>query len=157
MQTMFLTQFQATVKYAPPVTTLANIKQKEGETLHAYFKRFNAESSNVRGATDETLKSLWWLVLGWERTHGSIYKATTLSPWQIFTPGPRHTRTWNNPWLRVGRMSGVLLKLDRREETDPQVRNKEGGDAILIKSIQLTGGTTLPLETMKRKETAGLC
>ncbi|XP_063942758.1 uncharacterized protein LOC135150401 [Daucus carota subsp. sativus] len=62
MQTMFLTQFQATVKYAPPVTTLANIKQKEGETLHAYFKRFNAESSNVRGATDETLKS--FLVAG---------------------------------------------------------------------------------------------
>ncbi|XP_063948134.1 uncharacterized protein LOC108216938 [Daucus carota subsp. sativus] len=51
-----------TVKYAPPVTTLANIKQKEGETLHAYFKRFNAESSNVRGATDETLKS--FLVVG---------------------------------------------------------------------------------------------
>ena len=59
---MFLTQLQATVKYAPLVTTLANIKQKVGETLHAYFKRFNAESSNVRGATDEMLKS--FLVAG---------------------------------------------------------------------------------------------
>ena len=57
MRILFLTQFQAAVKYAPPVTTLANIKQREGETLHAYFKRFNAEATSVRGATDETLKS----------------------------------------------------------------------------------------------------
>ena len=58
MRILFLTQFQAAVKYAPPVTTLANIKQREGETLHAYFKRFNVEATSVRGATDETLKSL---------------------------------------------------------------------------------------------------
>ncbi|XP_074360580.1 uncharacterized protein LOC141700792 [Apium graveolens] len=48
----------AAVKYTPPVTTLANVKQKEGESLTSYFKRFNAESTLVRGATDETLKIL---------------------------------------------------------------------------------------------------
>ncbi|XP_074352595.1 uncharacterized protein LOC141691735 [Apium graveolens] len=58
MKTLFLTQFQAAVKYIPPVTTLANVKQKEGESLTSYFKRFNAESTLVRGATDETLKIL---------------------------------------------------------------------------------------------------
>ncbi|XP_074327063.1 uncharacterized protein LOC141665004 [Apium graveolens] len=58
MKTLFLTQFQDAVKYTPPVTTLANMKQKEGESLTSYFKRFNAESTMVRGATDETLKIL---------------------------------------------------------------------------------------------------
>ncbi|XP_074375206.1 uncharacterized protein LOC141716962 [Apium graveolens] len=50
--------FQAAVKYTPPVTTLANVKQKEGESLTSYFKRFNAESTLVRGATEEILKIL---------------------------------------------------------------------------------------------------
>ncbi|XP_074345424.1 uncharacterized protein LOC141684389 [Apium graveolens] len=58
METLFLTQFQAAVKYTPPVTTLANVKQKEGESLTSYFRRFIAESALVRGATDETLKIL---------------------------------------------------------------------------------------------------
>ncbi|XP_074342007.1 uncharacterized protein LOC141679404 [Apium graveolens] len=58
MKTLFLTQFQAVVKYTPPVTILANVKQKEGESLTLYFKRFNAESTLVRGATDEILKIL---------------------------------------------------------------------------------------------------
>ncbi|XP_074374629.1 uncharacterized protein LOC141715041 [Apium graveolens] len=40
------------------VTILANVKQKEGERLTSYFKRFNAESTLVRGATGETLKIL---------------------------------------------------------------------------------------------------
>ena len=40
---MFLTQFQSSIHYAPPVTTLANIRQKEEETLQAYFQRFNAK------------------------------------------------------------------------------------------------------------------
>ncbi|KAK1404812.1 hypothetical protein POM88_004417 [Heracleum sosnowskyi] len=56
MKTLLLTKFQSTVKYAPPVNTLANIKQK-GESLQSYFKRFNAESTLVRGAIDESLKS----------------------------------------------------------------------------------------------------
>ncbi|XP_074363087.1 uncharacterized protein LOC141703457 [Apium graveolens] len=43
MKTLFLTQFQAA---------------KEGESLTSYFKRFNAVSTLVRGATDETLKIL---------------------------------------------------------------------------------------------------
>ncbi|XP_074336442.1 uncharacterized protein LOC141673588 [Apium graveolens] len=58
MKTLFLTQFQVAVKYTPPVTTLANVKEKEGESLTSYFKRFNAESTLARGATDETLKIL---------------------------------------------------------------------------------------------------
>ncbi|XP_074336076.1 uncharacterized protein LOC141673245 [Apium graveolens] len=58
MKTLFLTQFQAVVKYTLLVTTLANVKQKEGESLTSYFKRFSAESTLVRGATDETLKIL---------------------------------------------------------------------------------------------------
>ncbi|XP_074336612.1 uncharacterized protein LOC141673771 [Apium graveolens] len=62
METLFLTQFQAAVKYTPPVTTLANVKQMEGESLTSYFKRFNAKSTLVRGATDETLKIL--LIVG---------------------------------------------------------------------------------------------
>ncbi|XP_074323058.1 uncharacterized protein LOC141660003 [Apium graveolens] len=62
MKTLFLTQFQAAVKYTPPVTTLANMKQKEGESLTSYFKSFNTESTLVRGETDETLKIL--LIVG---------------------------------------------------------------------------------------------
>ncbi|XP_074346775.1 uncharacterized protein LOC141685582 [Apium graveolens] len=51
-------QFHTAVKYTLPVTTLANVKQKEGEILTSYFKRFNTESTFVRGATDEMLKIL---------------------------------------------------------------------------------------------------
>ena len=57
MQRMFMTQFQAATKYAPPVTTLANVKQRDNESLTAYFKRFNQESMGVTGASDETLKN----------------------------------------------------------------------------------------------------
>ncbi|XP_074342206.1 uncharacterized protein LOC141679666 [Apium graveolens] len=58
MKTLFLTQFQAAVKYTLPVTTLTNVKQKEGESLTSYFKRFNTESTLVRGTTDEIMKIL---------------------------------------------------------------------------------------------------
>ncbi|XP_074324376.1 uncharacterized protein LOC141661291 [Apium graveolens] len=57
MKTLFLTKFQAAVRYAPSVTTLANVRQRENESLTSYFKRFNAESTSVRGASDEALKS----------------------------------------------------------------------------------------------------
>ena len=57
LQQMFMTQFQAATKYAPPVTTLANVKQRDNETLTAYFKRFNQESMGVKGASVETLKN----------------------------------------------------------------------------------------------------
>ncbi|XP_017239880.1 uncharacterized protein LOC108212671 [Daucus carota subsp. sativus] len=57
MQRMFMTQFQAATKYVPPVTTLANVKQRDNESLTAYFKRFNQESMGVTGASDETLKN----------------------------------------------------------------------------------------------------
>lgn len=54
---IFIKQFQSSMLYAPPVSTLANMKQKEGETLHDYFKRFNAEVPRVRGANDEAVKN----------------------------------------------------------------------------------------------------
>ncbi|XP_074323241.1 uncharacterized protein LOC141660176 [Apium graveolens] len=57
MKTLFLRKFQADVRYAPSVTTLANVKQMENESLISYFKRFNAESTGIRGASDEVLKS----------------------------------------------------------------------------------------------------
>lgn len=43
--------------YAFPVTTLANIKQRSGETFHDYFRRFDAEVPYVRGATNEAIKN----------------------------------------------------------------------------------------------------
>ncbi|XP_074352551.1 uncharacterized protein LOC141691688 [Apium graveolens] len=57
MKTPFLTKFQVAVRYAPSVTTLSNVRQRENESLTSYFKRFNAESTSVRGASDEALKS----------------------------------------------------------------------------------------------------
>ncbi|XP_074356377.1 uncharacterized protein LOC141696088 [Apium graveolens] len=57
MKNLFLTKFQAAVRYAPSVTTLANVRQRENESLTSYFKRFNAESTSVREASDEALKS----------------------------------------------------------------------------------------------------
>ncbi|XP_074356772.1 uncharacterized protein LOC141696542 [Apium graveolens] len=57
MKTLFLIKFQAAVRYAPSVTTLANVNQRENESLTSYFKRFNTESTNVKGASDEALKS----------------------------------------------------------------------------------------------------
>ncbi|XP_074337352.1 uncharacterized protein LOC141674544 [Apium graveolens] len=57
MKTMFLTKFQAAVRYAPSVTTLANVRERENESLTSSFKRFNAEFTSVRGALDEALKS----------------------------------------------------------------------------------------------------
>ena len=53
----FVGQFRASVTYAPPANTLANIKQKEHETLREYFKRFNAEVPRVRPTSKETLKN----------------------------------------------------------------------------------------------------
>ncbi|XP_074346609.1 uncharacterized protein LOC141685405 [Apium graveolens] len=57
MKNLFLTKFQAAVRYAPSVITLANVRQRENESLTSYLKRFNAESTSVRGASDEALKS----------------------------------------------------------------------------------------------------
>ncbi|KAK1399685.1 hypothetical protein POM88_009548 [Heracleum sosnowskyi] len=57
MGEMFVTQFRASVTFAPPANTLANIKQRDNETLNEYFKRFNAEVPRVRKTTDETYKN----------------------------------------------------------------------------------------------------
>ncbi|XP_074362952.1 uncharacterized protein LOC141703295 [Apium graveolens] len=43
LEDLFVRQFQSTLHYSPPVATLANIKQREGEPLAEYFRRFNAE------------------------------------------------------------------------------------------------------------------
>lgn len=50
-------QFQSTFHYSPTVATVANIKQKEVETLAEYFMRFNAEVPRVRGATENAVKN----------------------------------------------------------------------------------------------------
>ncbi|XP_074327727.1 uncharacterized protein LOC141665640 [Apium graveolens] len=39
MKNLFLTKFQAAVRYAPSVTTLANVRKRENESLTSYFKR----------------------------------------------------------------------------------------------------------------------
>ncbi|XP_074378132.1 uncharacterized protein LOC141719650 [Apium graveolens] len=49
--------YQEAMRYAPSVTTLAYVRQREDESLTSYFKSFNTESTNVRGASDEALKS----------------------------------------------------------------------------------------------------
>ncbi|XP_074346801.1 uncharacterized protein LOC141685605 [Apium graveolens] len=51
LEDWFVRQFQSTLHYSPPVATLANIKQREGEPLEEYFCRFNAEVPKVKGAT----------------------------------------------------------------------------------------------------------
>lgn len=57
MSELFISQFRASVTFAPPANTLANIKQKDNETLREYFKRFNAEVPKVHKAADETYKN----------------------------------------------------------------------------------------------------
>ncbi|XP_074344533.1 uncharacterized protein LOC141683651 [Apium graveolens] len=39
------------------MATLANIKQREGEPLAEYFRRFNAKVPKVKGASEETIKN----------------------------------------------------------------------------------------------------
>ena len=57
MRKMFLTQFQSSIHYAPPVTTLANIRQREDETLQSYFKRFNSEIPTSKEQQMKTVKN----------------------------------------------------------------------------------------------------
>ncbi|XP_074342571.1 uncharacterized protein LOC141680172 [Apium graveolens] len=57
LEDLFVRKFQSTLHYSPPVATLANIKQREEESLAEYFRRFNAEVSKVRGASEETIKN----------------------------------------------------------------------------------------------------
>ncbi|XP_074336414.1 uncharacterized protein LOC141673562 [Apium graveolens] len=57
LEDLFIRQFQSTLHYSPPVATLANIKQREGEPLAEYFRRFNTEVPKVRGVSEETIKN----------------------------------------------------------------------------------------------------
>ncbi|XP_074327270.1 uncharacterized protein LOC141665188 [Apium graveolens] len=43
LEDLFIRQFQSTLHYSPLVATLDNIKQREGEPLTEYFRRFNTE------------------------------------------------------------------------------------------------------------------
>ncbi|XP_074327691.1 uncharacterized protein LOC141665602 [Apium graveolens] len=54
---LFVRQFQSTIHYSPHMATLANIKRREAEPLAEYFRRFNTEVPNVRGASKETIKN----------------------------------------------------------------------------------------------------
>lgn len=80
METLFLTKFQAAVKYAPPVTSLANIKQEEGESLQSYFKRFK-----------------------WEHHPGNTFMEKTRQLLQISLLKLSRSRLWNNLWQITGR------------------------------------------------------
>ncbi|XP_074377340.1 uncharacterized protein LOC141718863 [Apium graveolens] len=57
MSERFLSQFRASVAYAPHANTLANIKQKNNETLNEYLKHFNDEVPKMRKASEETYKN----------------------------------------------------------------------------------------------------
>nr|XP_017247431.1 PREDICTED: uncharacterized protein LOC108218819 [Daucus carota subsp. sativus] len=61
MNELFVGQFRGSVMYAPPAT-LANIMQKENETLREYFKCFNSEVPRVWPTSKETLKN--FLIVG---------------------------------------------------------------------------------------------
>ncbi|XP_074366063.1 uncharacterized protein LOC141707007 [Apium graveolens] len=156
MRTFFLTQFQAAVKYTPPVTTLANVKQKEGESLTSYFKRFNAESTLVRGATNEMLKILliarlrvgtdfWKHLQGKDpvsladgrfkrrdRSLSPVYRRNARSPNRVNTVNTR--REWSPPSnykRRVSNFTPLAASIDHIFEV-----NKERG--IFKKPDRLT-------------------
>lgn len=57
MMKMFLTQFQFSMQYAPLVTVLSNIRQREVETLRSYFMKFDSKVLLVKGTTDETVNN----------------------------------------------------------------------------------------------------
>lgn len=59
---LFVSQFRASIAYAPPENILANIKQKDNETLKEYFKRFNDQVRRMRQSSKETLKN--FLIMG---------------------------------------------------------------------------------------------
>ena len=57
MGDFFIRKFRSSMAYAPPMATLANINQRNGETLHNYFSMFNVVVLYVRGAADEAVKN----------------------------------------------------------------------------------------------------
>lgn len=79
---IFIKYFRSSKLYAPPVSTLVNIKQKEGETLHDYFKRFNAEDPRERRANDEAIKN--FLIAGLREGTKFWKKLQTQTPSTLF-------------------------------------------------------------------------
>ncbi|XP_074359969.1 uncharacterized protein LOC141700091 [Apium graveolens] len=124
------TMFQAAVKYTPPVTMLANVKQKEGESMTSYFKRFNAESTLVRGATDETLKIL--LIAGlrvgtdfWKHLQGKdpVSLADVLAQAESFKAETRKNDNTHNSKGRTKRRDRSVSPDYRRNARSPNKVN----------------------------------
>lgn len=65
MGKLVVTQFWASVAYAPQVKTLANIKQKDYETLRVYLKCLNDKIPKYRKALDDSVKN--FLIVGVRR------------------------------------------------------------------------------------------
>ncbi|KAK1362672.1 hypothetical protein POM88_047146 [Heracleum sosnowskyi] len=100
MSELFVTQFRASVTFAPPANTLANIKQRDNETLNDYFKRFNAEVPKVKKATDETYKN--FLIAGrtsYNRapTDREAPRDAKTAPLTVSTTGSRRTVGYKYP------------------------------------------------------------
>ncbi|XP_074351644.1 uncharacterized protein LOC141690774 [Apium graveolens] len=128
MKTLFLTKFQADVRYAPSVTTLANVKQRENESLTSYFKRFNAEFTSVRGASDEDLKS--FLIAGLRDEIEALIKEGYLGEWVV-----KEVRRHKNSADRVKEEGGRIPRGSNNETLkenkfvrDGSIRAIYGGD-----------------------------
>ena len=110
---------------------MANIKQREGETLHAYFKRFNAEATSVRGETDETLKS--FLIAGmqvgtdfWKHLQGK--DPSTLA--ELYTQAEPYKRVEQSPVENKNVDSTTPSKYkSKKRERSPSPENRGRGVA----------------------------
>ncbi|XP_074323876.1 uncharacterized protein LOC141660793 [Apium graveolens] len=104
MKTLFLTKFQAVVRYAPSVTTLANVKQMENESLTSYFKRFNAESTSVREVQLALKTSQRGRARKMDRSPSPRYRRNSRSPNRVNAATVR--REWSPPSSNDKRTSG---------------------------------------------------
>lgn len=125
---MFMVQFQAATKYAPPVTTLANLKQRENEPLSSFFKRFNQCAIGVQDATDETLKS--FLIAGlrigtdfWKHLQGKS-PATLAELYAAAEPYKKVEQSLaeNNKEDTQGKNKGKAKRKDRSPSPPPKGR-----------------------------------
>ena len=126
-------QFQSSMAYDPLVATLDNIKQRNKETLHDYFRRFNAKVPQVKGSINEAIKN--FLIVGlrkgfyfWKniqahepRTLQDFYQQT--KPYKIVetpmvdlqrgNPSPDSYRYRNRKWR-------ILLTPEERTSPSPK-------------------------------------
>ncbi|XP_063942768.1 uncharacterized protein LOC135150410 [Daucus carota subsp. sativus] len=130
MQTMFLTQFQATVKYAPPVTTLANIKQKEGETLHAYFKRLRVGTDfwkHLQGNDPKSLADLYARAEAYKNVEQSLAESRKNERSPVKARQKRRDRS-PSPEQRVRRRSPNRVNTTYKRNYTPPRDHEERGD-----------------------------